>query len=145
MTSEIDLLDANVWLALVVDKHIHHKQAKSWFESRGPRQCAFCRITQFALLRHLTNRAIMGPHTRTPVDAWTIYEDIASKDDVVFLTEPEEMIGNWRKLAAKAGASGSWWTDTYLAAFAEASRTQFVTFDQSFPKHSGLELKILKV
>ena len=58
MISDTDLFDANLWLALAADKHIHHLHAKAWFTSRGDRRCAFCRVTQFAFLRHLTNRAI---------------------------------------------------------------------------------------
>jgi predicted nucleic acid-binding protein len=82
MISDTDLLDANVWLALAANKHIHHARAKAWFTSRGDRRCAFCRVTQFALLRHLTNRAIMGPNVRTPAEAWALYVATSGKQDV---------------------------------------------------------------
>ncbi|MEI7820056.1 MAG: hypothetical protein WCK55_03995 [Verrucomicrobiota bacterium] len=51
-----DLLDVNVWLALAADGHTLHVPAKKWFTGRGETLCAFCRVTQMALLRHLTNR-----------------------------------------------------------------------------------------
>ncbi len=53
--SGISLVDANIWLAIAVDGHSHHAAAASWFDGQGEGTCAFCRITQLALLRHLTN------------------------------------------------------------------------------------------
>ena len=38
--------------------HLHHPQAKTWFEVQGDASCGFCRVTQMALLRHLTNAKI---------------------------------------------------------------------------------------
>ena len=58
--SGVSLVDANVWLALAVDAHFHPATAKAWFEGQSDESCAFCRITQMALLRHLTNAKIMG-------------------------------------------------------------------------------------
>ena len=145
MISDTDLLDANLWLALVADKHTHHARAKAWFETRGDRRCAFCRVTQFALLRHLTNRAIMGPNVRTPVEAWALYASMTSKRDVVFAIEPPGLEQRWREWAGRAGSSGSWWTDTYLTAFAQLSRLRLVTFDQGFPESPDLELIVLAI
>ena len=54
----IKLADANVWLAVVFSDHLHHPQAKTWFEVQGDASCGFCRVTQMALLRHLTNAKI---------------------------------------------------------------------------------------
>ncbi len=56
----IDLADANLWLALVFSDHAHHGKAKAWFDAQPDGTCAFCRVTQMALLRHLTNSRIMG-------------------------------------------------------------------------------------
>jgi predicted nucleic acid-binding protein len=30
--SSLNFLDANVWLALCVSRHVHSEQARSWFE-----------------------------------------------------------------------------------------------------------------
>ena len=56
----IKLVDANVWLAVAFSGHVHHAPAKTWFEGQNDATCAFCRVTQMALLRHLTNSKIMG-------------------------------------------------------------------------------------
>ena len=61
--SGISLVDANVWLALAVDGHVHHVAATKWFDARSEGSCAFCRLTQLAILRHLTNTKIMARRT----------------------------------------------------------------------------------
>jgi predicted nucleic acid-binding protein len=58
--SGISLVDANVWLAIALDGHVHHAAALAWFDGQAEGTCAFCRITQLAFLRHLTNPKIMG-------------------------------------------------------------------------------------
>lgn len=54
----ISLADANVWLAVAFSDHLHHATAKAWFEGQHDASCAFCRITQMALLRHLHPRCL---------------------------------------------------------------------------------------
>lgn len=56
----IKLADANAWLALAFSDHLHHAKAKAWFDGEFDGACAFSRVTQMALLRHLTNSKIMG-------------------------------------------------------------------------------------
>ncbi|MDB6033428.1 MAG: hypothetical protein JWM16_3766, partial [Verrucomicrobiales bacterium] len=70
----IKLVDANVWLALAFSDHAHHVTAKEWFALRSEGSCAFCRVTQMALLRHLTNAKIMGTFTQSQQDAWKHYD-----------------------------------------------------------------------
>ena len=47
-------LDANVWLPLVWDGHAASESAHRW-ASRQTADFVLCRVTQLALLRHLTN------------------------------------------------------------------------------------------
>jgi len=63
------LVDVNVWLAISVDGHTHHRQAAHWFQAQSEVSCAFCRVTQLAILRHLTNSKIMGVNTQTQREA----------------------------------------------------------------------------
>ena len=46
------LLDANVLIALVVEDHVHHDAAESWF-ARSTEPIATCPITQGSLVRLL--------------------------------------------------------------------------------------------
>jgi hypothetical protein len=82
--SGISLADANVWLALAVEAHIHHGAAKTWFDAQTEDSTAFCRITQLALLRHLTNARILGADVQTQAQAWKTYEALADDPRVIF-------------------------------------------------------------
>ena len=55
-SGEIKLVDANAWLAFAFSDHVHHGKAKEWFDGQANDTCAFCRVTQMALLRHLTGK-----------------------------------------------------------------------------------------
>ena len=141
-----DLLDANVWLALAADGHTLHTAAKGWFGGRGDTLCAFCRVTQMAFLRHLTNRSVMGEAALQPEEAWSHYRTLLGTADIVWLAEPEGMEALWEKCSQRAGATGGWWTDAYLAAFALGHDVRLVTFDRDFRRYEqdGLKLQLLK-
>ena len=64
--------DVNVWLALTHRRHIHHQIAADWFRERDEAMY-FCRFTQLALLRLLTNEQVMGTDLRSRQEAWQAY------------------------------------------------------------------------
>ncbi len=134
------MLDANVWLALAFSGHVHHLRAKAWFDGLSDESCAFCRITQMALLRHLTNSKIMGAAVQTQQQAWTSYEALAADPRVVFEIEPVDLESRFRALTQDASPSHSRWTDAYLASFAMAGDFEFFTLEQSFRPVAGLKL-----
>ena len=70
MPSSADLLDTNVWLALAAEAHTHHRSAETYWQNEAAPLTAFCRMTQLAFLRHLTNKSVMATHTLTPAAAW---------------------------------------------------------------------------
>ncbi len=139
----IKLADANVWLAASADGHAHHVWAKEWFDAQGQQTCAFCRVTQMALLRHLTNSKIMGVNVQTQAEAWQTYDKLANDPRVIFLVEPAPLETKFRSLTQATSPSHGLWTDAYLAAFAIESQTQLVTFDQGFSRVTGLDLLVL--
>ena len=81
----ISLADANVWLAVAFSDHLHHAKAKAWFEAQHDASCGFCRVTQMALLRHLTNAKIMGQFVQSQQEAWRNYNKLANDPRVLFL------------------------------------------------------------
>ena len=135
----INLPDSNVWLALAFSDHVHHARAKAWFDAQSESTCAFCRITQMALLRHLTNSKIMGRFVQNQQGAWRAYDAFANDPRVVFLAEPPELEKPYRKLTGSSFPSLEAWTDAYLAAFAVESKTQVISFDAGFKRFSGLQ------
>ena len=144
MPSSVDLLDANVWLALAAEAHTHHQRAQVYWNEEASETAAFCRVTQLAFLRHLTNKVIMGEHCLTPRAAWNRCADFLSLPEIRLLQEPpgiSEQLGRYCNLGR---TSPNLWTDAYLAAFAKSAELRIVSFDQGFSAFTGLEVLTLK-
>lgn len=126
--------DINVWVALTYERHVHYNTAHNWFERLAPTaRVFFCRLTQLGLLRLLTAPAVMGvDQAMSQRDAWRAYDRWLEDDRVEFLEEPGGLDTPFRALTQSAQASPKDWADSYLVAFAHASRLTVVTFDQAF-------------
>jgi toxin-antitoxin system PIN domain toxin len=117
------LLDANLLIALLVEDHVHHDAAESWFV--GLRESfATCPITQGSLVRLLiregqsamTARAILsGATSDARHEFWP--------DDIQYTNVPSEGIIGHRQV-----------TDAYLAQLARAHGGRIATFDQGLAK-----------
>ena len=142
------LCDSNVWLALALSKHVHHTAAREWLETvEEPASVLFCRATQQALLRLLTNASVLRPYGNPPLtnrEAWAAYEAFLADDRIALQAdEPVGVEPLWKALAARKTASPKLWMDAYLAAFALAGRYSMVTTDAAFSQFRGLDLTIL--
>src|SRR3954467_5232687 len=126
----LNFLDTNVWLALVWERHANSDSARQWFDSRGEEQFLFCRFTQVALLRLLTNRAIMDKEVQSMAGAWEIYDGCCADERIAFLAEPDGLDPRLRALARGRQSSPNVWADAYLAAFAATAGLRLVTFDK---------------
>lgn len=145
----MNLCDANIWLALALSRHVHHKTARRWFESVAePRTILFCRATQQTLLRLLTNTSVLAPYGNPPLtnaQAWKAFEAFAADDRVALrIDEPPRLEARWRQLAARDTASPKLWMDAYLAAFAINGGLRLVTTDVAFRQFAGLDHLVLK-
>jgi toxin-antitoxin system PIN domain toxin len=133
----IDLLDVNLWLALVDKRHVHHPVAKAYWSQNGVTQFAFCRITMLGLLRLSTSpKAVVNP--KTNAEAWAIYHDFRALPNIQFLAEPAGLDAHFQALTTQAALPHRLWTDAYLAAFAIASGCRLVSFDADFARFPGL-------
>lgn len=139
----IKLPDANVWLALAFSDHVHHAKARVWFDGQSSGACAFCRVTQLALLRHLTNAKIMGAFVQSQQDAWLNSDKFNGDPRVIFLDEPPGVEAAFRNFTQATSPLHGLWTDAYLAAFAIQTQSQLVTFDQGFNRFAGLDLRVV--
>jgi toxin-antitoxin system PIN domain toxin len=126
--------DINVWIALTIERHVHHNRATKWFNSvGGSGRLFFCRITQMGLLRFLTLEAVMGRNeVMARAAAWKTYDRWLQDDRIGFLDEPTGIEAAFRALTQSGQAAPKDWADSYLAAFALAAQLTLVTFDQSF-------------
>jgi toxin-antitoxin system PIN domain toxin len=137
------LLDTNVWLAAVWARHSQHLKAKQWFDSEAG-EIAFCRVTQMALLRLITNPAITLNEALTRRQAWDLMDHLLGDPRVRFLAEPQGLVSLWSAFSKKDDRSHLLWTDDYLAAFAHAASADLITFDRGFHKrYSSIRVVLL--
>jgi uncharacterized protein len=123
--------DVNVWLALLLENHVHRAAARHWLESTESSLFGFLRVTQMSVLRLLTTPAAMnGRPLRMPA-AWAAYDSLFGDDRVAFVDEPRGIEAVFRKYARQNHASPKLWVDAWLLAFAECADGMVVTFDQA--------------
>lgn len=132
-----DLPDLNVWLALALAEHPHHRAAQAyWYETAATR-IWFCRVTMLGLVRLLAQPKLMGKAALGLRDAFDVYRRFAALPEVGHCAEPadcESLLASLLEPATPARL----WTDTYLAAFAAAGGLRLVTFDKDFARFTGI-------
>ena len=131
MTSSV-FPDLNVWIALTLVEHQHHRIAWKWYRSLPETtDLVFCRFTQMGFLRLLTLRAVTGDQVLSQRQAWAAYDRWIEESDCVFAEEPYGLESNFRQLADLTEPSPKAWADSYLAAFAKSKSIDLVTFDRA--------------
>lgn len=134
----IDLLDVNVWLALVDENHTHHRAASHYWNEQIGAQTAFCRVSMLGFLRLSTQPRVLS-RTLSHHEAWHIYRRYLAIPEVWFLTEPESTELHLATLTLTDSMPHRLWTDAYLAAFALATGCRLVSFDRDFQCFPGLD------
>lgn len=123
--------DVNVWLAILMEHHIHRAAARRWLEFTESGLIGFVRVTQMSVLRLLTTASAMnGKPLRMP-QAWAAYDGLFGDDRVAFVDEPSGVGDVFRKHARMNHASPKLWADAWLIAFAECAGGTVITFDQA--------------
>ena len=122
------LVDVGVWLAAILERHAHHVVTATWFDSQED-DLLFCRVTQMGLLRLLSTPAVMGEDTFDRSAAWRIFDQLWADERVVWADEPSELDAVWRTISARDDKSHKFWTDDYLAAFAQTYGATLATLD----------------
>lgn len=139
------IADVNVLLPLLCAGHIAEKSAYLWFESRDTESIGWCLPIRLAILRHLSNRHIMGKSVLDPEQALDVWAQIEA-DERLFEIEstPSETEAFLRLNVCDRSPSPQIWTDAWLAALAEASGFQMVSFDRDFKRFNLSSLDILE-
>jgi toxin-antitoxin system PIN domain toxin len=92
-------------------------------------------MTQAGFLRLASNPTILGPAAVSLADAWRAYDALFADPKVAFVDEPDDIELPWRALTQSSLFSPKVWTDAYLAAFAQCTGLEVVTFDQGFSQY----------
>lgn len=138
----LNFLDANVWLALLWNRHVHSEKARVWFEQAAGEQFFFGRFTQITVLRLLTTEQIMGKDTRSMPEAWGLWDRVWADNRIMFLVEPDGIEQEFRSRSRLSSRSPKVWADAYLLAFASVAGLKLVTFDRSL-KSRGSDVLVL--
>jgi len=138
----LNFLDANVWLALIWNRHVHSEKARSWFEQAADEQFFFCRFTQMTVLRLLTTDQVMGKDTKTMSEAWSVWDRVWADSRIAFLPEPEDIEKEFRSRSRLITRSPKVWADSYLLAFAVAAGLKLITFDRALQAR-GADVRVL--
>jgi toxin-antitoxin system PIN domain toxin len=117
------LLDANVLIALVVEDHVHHEAAESWFAG-STEAVATCPITQGSLVRLLIREGQSAQAATAVVSAlMALPRHEFWPDDAAFDAVSLNGVIGHRQV-----------TDAYLAHLARARGGRIATFDQGLAK-----------
>ena len=138
----LNFLDANVWLALLWNRHVHSETARAWFNQAAEERFFFCRFTQITVLRLLTTEKIMGTDVKSMSEAWALWDQIWADNRIEFLAEPESIEMEFRSRSRLSSNSPKVWADAYLLAFASIAGLKFVTFDRAL-KAAGANVLLL--
>ena len=127
--------DVNVWLAIVVERHVLNGPASAWWNQDQSDAIGFCRFTQLGLLRHLTNASTMKGSPLTNRQAWKIFETLRTDARVCFFPEWPALEGLFKSYSDVNQAATNLWGDAYLAAYAAVNEATLVTFDKGFSRY----------
>lgn len=134
-----DLPDVNVWLALAIEEHPHHRAAVSYWSGNAGTPRFFCRVSALSLVRLLVHPKLMAGKPLALTEAWALYRGFAALPGVAMLDEPAGLDAAIEALVT-AKLPPRLLTDAYFAALAGSTGTRLVTFDRDFQRFDRLAL-----
>jgi uncharacterized protein len=138
------LLDVNVWLAAAWARHGHHAIAKRYVDAEED-DMVFCRVTELAFLRLVTNRAVTGADALTRRQAWDLLLALEADPRITFVPEPRGLAPLWIAFSKRDDRSHLRWTDDYLAAFAQTAGAELVTLDAGLrTRYPSVDVVVLR-
>lgn len=142
------LCDTNIWLALALSGHVHHRASRAWLDTiNAPSTVRFVNSRRsdcwVARQKWMTPGAYGSPPL-TNREAWAAYAAFLDDDRIVLAgAEPDGLEAQWRAFAVRQSPAPKVWMDAYLAAFALTGGFELVTTDTAFTQYGGIELRLL--
>ena len=117
------LLDGNVLVALMINTHVHHQRARSWFQGLRRNHFATCSVTQGTMIRvHM----LIAADSSTAA-AWSAVEALSNHprhrfwdEGLSYLEVPHKNLLGPKQV-----------TDAWLAQVARRRRGKLMTFDSA--------------
>lgn len=141
--SKSSVVDANVWLALVSQRHPDHHLVRRWADNLAVREAGLCRTVQLTVTRLLGMRTVVGVEAMPAGEAWLRLQELLDDERIEFLPEPLGIDTILPTLFRYREPTPNLVNDAYLAAFAIASGRRLVTRDRGFLEFRGLDVEIL--
>ncbi|CAN5713366.1 hypothetical protein BH11PSE8_BH11PSE8_04280 [soil metagenome] len=139
------IADANVLLPILMEGHAHRARALAWWDECADEEVGLCLPVRTAILRLLTNVRVMGTGVLRPVEAWDALEQLADDPRAILIDQaPAGHASAWRTNILRREPTPDLWTDAWLAALAQASDCEMVTFDKGFRSFAKLRLRLLE-
>ncbi|QNI75199.1 TA system VapC family ribonuclease toxin [Synechococcus sp. MVIR-18-1] len=139
MSSNADLPDLNVWLALATPDHFHHQPALNYWEQQAAEQVHFCTVTALGLVRLLSQPKLMGPDVKTTHEASAILQSLCQQPGVSLAIPASDGWDVFHQLMREGDLSARLCTDAYLAALAISNGWRLVSFDRDFERFGDLQ------
>ena len=144
MSSNTDLPDLNVWLALAAPNHFHHQQALNYWEQQAAEQVHFCTVTALGLVRLVSQPKLMGPAVKTTPEASALLQALCKQPGVSLAIPANYGWDVFHQLMREGDLSARLCTDTYLAAIAISNGWHLVSFDHDFERFGALQRLTLR-
>jgi uncharacterized protein len=138
------LVDVNLLLSLLVQQHVHHQAARSWFSRLRAGEAGVCRMVQLSVVRLLGNRSVMAKDQLSAAEAWRTISELLEDERLEFLPEPEALDNFLPKFFRYPVPTVNLVADAYLAAFAVAASRRIATFDRGFRQFDELEVDLVQ-
>ncbi|AFY28303.1 TA system VapC family ribonuclease toxin [Cyanobium gracile] len=138
MTSQTDLPDLNVWLAMTSAGHVHHTKAIHYWETEAAERVLFCSVTAVGLVRLVSQPKLMGSAVKSSAEAAALLQSLCAQPGVS-IAEPEQSAWDiFYALVCGHQLPSKHCTDAYLAALAMANGWRLVSFDRAFNQFNDL-------
>lgn len=138
------IADANVLLPVLTEGHAHRGPAVEWWEGCDDGTVGLSLPVRMALLRLLTNVRVMGTGTLRPEGAWNAVGNLLDDPRISLVDQvPQTHAKHWRANIAKREPTPDLWADAWLAALAQSTDCEMVTFDRGFRSFAKLKLRLL--
>jgi uncharacterized protein len=124
----VNLLDANLLIALAWPQHVHHAQAHRWFGKVGREAWASCPLTQVAFIRISSDPKII-PEPVGPRDALALLTKIIARPGHRFWAD-EIAPADAAIFSSLALVGHRQVTDAYLLALAQHNKGKLATIDR---------------
>lgn len=126
------LPDVNVLIALTWPTHVHHAQARRWFDRKARSGWATCPITQLAFVRLSSNAKIIRDAV-SPREAVAMLRRLLEQPGHVFWPD-EPQIEPAGPFASLSFVGHRQVTDAYLLSLTQHRKGKLATLDRGLPE-----------